>query len=98
MKTLPKRFQLFFFLITLSATIILAWTVYSTEWNKDAVVNLLVFGILAVLCESMPVALPKGGYVTVSVAVFLSAAVLFPLGITLSIVTLGGLLVFGKDV
>jgi uncharacterized domain HDIG len=95
MKTLSKGFQLFFVIITLSAIVILFRTVCHTEWI-GMVLNLLVFGIIAVVCESMPVALPDGGYVSVSYAIFLSSIVLFPLGITLSVVALSSLLVFGK--
>ena len=96
MKNLSKGFQLFFILITLLATVILVWTVYHTEWTWESVVNMVVFSILVIVSESMPVALPRGGYVTVSYAVFISSGVLFPLGITLVAVTLGPLLAFGK--
>ncbi|MDQ7095602.1 HD-GYP domain-containing protein [Desulfosporosinus sp. PR] len=72
--------------------------VFQIKWNRTILVGLLIFGILAIISESMPVALPKGGYVTVSYAVFISAGVLFPLGVSLSVVALGGLLVFGKVV
>jgi putative nucleotidyltransferase with HDIG domain len=96
MKALPKGFQLFFMLITLLTASILIWAIYHTVWTKDALVSLLVFGILAVASESLPVALPKGGYISVSYAIFLSSAVLFPLGITLSVAAMGGLFVFGK--
>jgi putative nucleotidyltransferase with HDIG domain len=95
MKTMPKVYQLILMLMTLLATIILVRTIYFSEWT-GMVLNLLVFSILAVACESMPVALPKGGYVTVSYAIFLSSLVLFPMEVTLIVVTLAGLLVFGK--
>ncbi|MHB8125608.1 MAG: HD-GYP domain-containing protein [Desulfitobacteriaceae bacterium] len=97
MKALTKGFQFYFISTALLAAVILVWTVYHTKWTGDAVVNLLVFGVLAVVSESMPVALPKGGYVTVTYAIVLSSVVLFPLGITLLVVAMAGFLVFGKS-
>lgn len=98
MKTLSKEFQYFFWFIVILASAIWIWALLHLSWTDVTITDLLVFGVLAVVSESMPVALPKGGYVTVSYAVFLSAGVLFPLGISLSVVALGGLLVFGKGV
>ncbi|HEY8910714.1 MAG TPA: HD-GYP domain-containing protein [Desulfosporosinus sp.] len=96
MESLPKKFKLFFTLVTACATIVLGWNISHTDWNTAQVINLLVFGILAIAAESLPVALPKGGYVTVSYAVLLSALVLFPLGVTLTAMALAGLIIFGK--
>ncbi len=96
MKTLPKACQLFIMFIILIAIGILSWAVFHTAWTRDTIVNLLVFVILAVISESLPVALPKGGYVTVTYTIVLSSAALFPLGITLLVVVLGALFVFGK--
>lgn len=96
MKAWSKKFLFFFISTALLATIILAWTVYNTEWTREAIIHLVVFGVLAIASESMPVAFPKGGYVSVSSVIFLSSAVLFPAGITLSVVAMAGLLVLGK--
>lgn len=96
MQSLPKNFKLFFILVTASATIVLGWNIAHTDWNPEQLFNLLVFGILAIASESLPVALPKGGYVTVSFSVFLSALILFPIGVAMSVMALSGLLIFGK--
>jgi len=96
MESLPKKFKFFFTLVTIFATIILVWNIIHTDWNTEQLINLLVFGMLAIASESLPVALPKGGYVTVGYAVFLSALILFPLGVTLTAMVLSGLLIFGK--
>lgn len=98
MKELPLKFKIFFWLVTLSAVFIVINAILLTDWNAEAVKQLLIFGALAVVSESLPVALPKGGFVTVSYAVFLAAAILFPPGIGLTAVFLGGLLVFGPSV
>jgi putative nucleotidyltransferase with HDIG domain len=97
MKTLPRGFQCFYIFIVLLSVGILISHVYSIEWTWEIFVNLVVFGIITIVCESMPVALPNGGYVTISYVIFLSSAILFPLGITLLIVALGEILVVGKD-
>ena len=96
MESLPKQFKLFFTIVTACATIVLGWNIIHTDWDTAQLINLLVFGILAIASESLPVALPKGGYVTVSYAVFLSALILFPLGVTLPATALSGLIIFGK--
>lgn len=96
MKSLPKNFKLFFTLVTTSAVVVLVWNILHTDWNITLLIHLSVFGILAIASESLPVALPKGGYVTVSYAIFLSSLILFPLGVTLTAMALSGLIVFGK--
>ena len=96
MGNLSKKFKLFFILVFTCAMIVLGWNIIHTDWNITQLIHLLVFGILAIASESLPVALPKGGYVTVSYPIFLSALSLFPLGVTLTATTLSGLVIFGK--
>lgn len=96
MESLPKKFKLFFTLVTVSAIIVLGWVIIHTDWNITQLIHVLIFGILAIASESLPVALPKGGYVTVSYAIFLSSLIMFPLGVTLTAVALSGLIIFGK--
>ncbi|GAB6153179.1 HD-GYP domain-containing protein [Desulfosporosinus burensis] len=96
MESLPKKFKLFFTVVTASATVVLGWNILHTDWSITLFVHLLIFGILAIASESLPVALPKGGYVTVSYAIFLSSLILFPLGVTLTAVALSGLIIIGK--
>jgi len=96
MESLPKKFKLFSILITVSAIIVLGWNILHTDWNTTLLIHLLIFGLLAIASESLPVALPKGGYVTVSCPIFLSALILFPLGVTLTASALAGLIIFGK--
>ncbi|MCB8817184.1 HD-GYP domain-containing protein [Desulfosporosinus shakirovi] len=96
MERSSKKFKLFFSVITTSATVILVWNIFNTNWTIEQLINLLIFGMLAIACESLPVALPKGGYVTVSYSIFLSSLILFPLGVTLTAMALSGLFIFGK--
>ena len=96
MESLPKKFKLLFILVTACATMVLGWNILHTDWNITLLVHLLIFGILGIASESLPVALPKGGYVTVSYAIFLSSLILFPLGVTLTAMALAGLIIFGK--
>lgn len=90
------KFKLYYSLIVTAASLILVWNIVNTNWNTPQIINLLTFGILAIACESLPVALPKGGYVTVSYSIFLSSLILFPLGVTLLAMALSGLILFGK--
>ncbi|MDI6913229.1 MAG: HD-GYP domain-containing protein [Desulfitobacteriaceae bacterium] len=97
MKSMPKQFKPFFILITALALPILVFAVMRTDWNTTQIVHLLVFGSLVILSESLPVSLPKGGYVSVSYSFFLAALISFPAGVVLSVVAAGGLFVFGKE-
>ncbi|MDP4128492.1 MAG: HD-GYP domain-containing protein [Bacillota bacterium] len=96
MVRLSMKFKMFYAIITASATLILIWNIIYTDWNYAQLIHLLVFGILAIACESLPVALPKGGYVTVSYSIFLSSLISFPLGVTLIAIALSCMLIFGK--
>lgn len=96
MGSLPKKFRLFYILVTVTATIVLAWNILHTDWNITLLGHLLIFGVLGIASESLPVALPKGGYVTVSYSIFLSSLILFPLGVTLTAMALSGLIIFGN--
>ncbi|MBC2726408.1 HD-GYP domain-containing protein [Desulfosporosinus sp.] len=96
MESLSMKIKVYFGSIAASATAILICNIINTDWDKTQLINLLVFGILAIASESLPVALPKGGYVTVSYSIFLSSLILFPLGVTLTAMALSGLLIFGK--
>ncbi|TGE39519.1 HD-GYP domain-containing protein [Desulfosporosinus fructosivorans] len=96
MEGLPKKFKIFFTFVTISATLILGWNILHTDWSMALLIQLLIFAFLGITSESLPVALPKGGYVTVSYAIFLSSLILFPLGVTLTAMALAGLFVFGK--
>ncbi|OLN31819.1 HD-GYP domain-containing protein [Desulfosporosinus metallidurans] len=96
MEGLPKKFKPFFTLVTVCGAIVLVWNIIHTDWDTAQLINLLVFGTLAIASESLPVALPKGGYVTVSYCIFLSSLILFPIGVTLTAMALSGLIIFGK--
>jgi len=96
MESLPNKFKLFFTFVTISALIVLGWNIYYTDWDITLLVQLLIFAFLGISSESLPVALPKGGYVTVSYAIFLSSLILFPLGVTLTAMALAGLIIVGK--
>jgi len=96
MESLPKKFKLFFAFVTIFATMVLGWNILHTDWNITLLIQLLIFAFLGIASESLPVALPKGGYVTVSYSIFLSSLILFPLGVTLTAMTLAGLIIFGK--
>ena len=94
---MSDKFKPFFTLITFTAVVILNWSILNTNWTKIQLLNLLVFGCLAIAGESLPVALPKGGYVTVTYTILVSSLILFPLGVTLTVQALSGLLIFGKE-
>jgi len=98
MKNIPAPFRRFFVLTSLLAFIILGIVTFQTDWTKEYLVDLLIFGILAVASESLPVAMPIGGYVTVGFAVFFSSIVSVEPGVSLLVGAFGGLFVIGSEV
>lgn len=96
MQAVPRQFRGFFTLITVVALPVLVLAIWHTHWSVSQVVNLLVFGTLAVLSESLPVPLPKGGYVTVSYSIFVATLISFPMGVGLCVGAAGALFVIGK--
>ncbi len=96
MQNIPKEFKRFFILITMMALAVLIWTLLRAEWTSRAVLDLLVFSVLMILSESLPVALPMGGYVSVGYAIVYAAIILFPMEAFPLVAAAGGLFVFGK--
>lgn len=96
MENIPIKFRRFFFITSTLALISLIFFVFQIEWNKDTIIDLLVFGILAIASESLPVALPIGGYVTVGFAVFFSSIISVEPGISLLVAAFGGLFVISS--
>jgi len=96
MKNLPLGFKRFFyFMVGLALVILLAASMRMT-WRTEDLIHLLLFGLLAVTSESLPVALPKGGYVTVGFAIFFAALILFPFGVVSLVAASAALLVYGE--
>lgn len=98
MKNIPKEFRRFFVLISIFAFVTLALAMFQMNWNSESLIDLLVFGILAVASESLPVAMPIGGYVTVGFAVFFSSMASVEPGVSLLVAASGGLLVISSKV
>lgn len=96
MKDLPAKFKKFFIANFIIAMLLSLWLIYKHSWSGIDLTHLVIFSILSIGSESLPIALPKGGYVTVGYAVFISALILFPVGVVIPIVIVGGVLIFGK--
>ena len=96
MKNLPNGFKRFFYLMVSLALLILVVASVQMTWSTNELIHLLVFSVLAVTSESLPVALPKGGYVTVGFALFFAALILFPFGVACVVAALAALLVCGE--
>lgn len=96
MNKMPKDFLGLFMLISLSAAAILTYFITGSSWDKSSIIQLLVFGGLAIASESLPVCLPKGGFVTVSYAIFMSALISLRPVDAILIAALACLFVVGK--
>lgn len=96
MRELPRSFKILFSIVSSIALILTFWFIFRHPWRLENIVDLFFFAVLAVVSESLPVALPKEGYVTVGYAIFIASIILFPIGIGIPIVIIGGGFVFGK--
>lgn len=96
MGSLPMKFKVLFILVTVSALVVLVWNVLKINWTQNLLLQVLIFGIIGIASESLPVALPKGGKVTVSYPIFLAELILFPLGVTLTVIPISYLAILGK--
>ncbi|MEL1135883.1 HD-GYP domain-containing protein [Desulfitobacterium sp. THU1] len=96
MKELPSSFKKLFYVVVTLGLGLSFWFISNHSWHLSDVMGLFVFALLAVISESLPVSLPKGGYVTVGYAIFMACLILFPIGITIPVVLVAGMLVCGK--
>ncbi|MGI1659211.1 MAG: HD-GYP domain-containing protein [Desulfitobacterium sp.] len=96
MKELPSSFKKLFYVVVTLGLGLSFWFISNHSWHLSDVLGLFVFALLAVISESLPVSLPKGGYVTVGYAIFMACLILFPIGITIPVVLVAGMLVCGK--
>lgn len=97
MENVPVKFRRFFFITSLMAFSTLSIVVLQTDWTQTLLLDLLVFGILAIASESLPVALPIGGYVTVGFAVFFSSIISVEPGVSLLVAAFAGLFVISSE-
>lgn len=77
MKDYPVSAQIYIKVVIISAVLFLAYLTVTTTFSGPSVRGLVFFGGLAILTDSLPVRLPKGGYVAVTVSVIYAAIILF---------------------
>lgn len=77
MKRYPSKAQIYIKVMIGAACGVLTYLTLTTDFTSEALRGLLFFGSLAVLTDSLPVKLPKGGYVAVTVSVIYAALILF---------------------
>ncbi|HVJ50647.1 HD-GYP domain-containing protein [Desulfitobacterium sp.] len=97
MLNLPRKFKKTSFITILLALFVISYSLLQIQLDLRLALSLFVFCILAICSESLPVALPKGGFVTVTYAILIAAVILFPISISLLIAAVGPLLLLGKD-
>lgn len=90
MKKFTTKTQLYIKSITVFAIILLIYLLISTvKYNFSELKGLLFFGLVAFITDAMPVSLPKGGFVAVTVAVIYACIVLFGPGIAAVVAIIG---------
>lgn len=77
METFSRKTLILYFIIAVIAAVLFINSFIHYSWTLEKLQHLLLFSVLAILTESMPVALPKGGYVSVSFTIIYAALVLF---------------------
>lgn len=90
MKMFSEKTQLYIKTVTICAAILLIYlSISSVRYNFSEFKGLLFFSIVAIVTNSIPVALPRGGYVVVTFAVFYACILLFGPGIAAYVVIIG---------
>ncbi|MDA8440855.1 MAG: HD domain-containing protein, partial [Peptococcaceae bacterium] len=97
MRNLPASFKWFFLMVVTLATFFMVNTLLGTVWNRTDIYGLITFGLIAVASESLPVELPKGGFVSVTYAVEFSAIILFQPGIAMLVSAVAGIFPYSKE-
>ena len=92
MQDYPLSVRIYILVTTLIATIFLVYlSIDYMEITSDVIKGLLFFSIMALITDLMPVALPRGGQVTVTMAVAYASIILFGPAIAAIIMLLGNL-------
>lgn len=90
MKNLTSKTQIYIKIVTALAIILLIYLLTNkVKYNFSEMKGLLFFGLVAFLTDAMPVSLPKGGFVAVTVAVIYACIVLFGPGIAALVAIVG---------
>ncbi|ADG83606.1 HD-GYP domain-containing protein [Thermincola potens] len=77
MKTFSLSIKLYIVFVVLLAAFLLVSLIPTIEINSYNVQGFVFFLLLAIFVDSLPVSLPRGGYVTVSMAVDYASIILF---------------------
>lgn len=77
MKRYPFKAQVYIKFVIGTAFVVLTYLTITTDFSFEVLKGLLFFGSLAVLTDSLPVRLPKGGYVAVTMSVIYASLILF---------------------
>ncbi len=77
MKDYPFSAKVYIWIIVIVASILLWFLSHDISYNWETITGFIFFAILAAITDSLPVSLPRGGRVTVTVAVAYASIVLF---------------------
>ncbi len=77
MKDYPYLAKIYIWMIISVASILLWFLSNDVNFNKETITGFVFFAVLAAITDSLPVSLPRGGRVTVTVAVAYASIVLF---------------------
>ena len=94
MRSQARTFQYYLIAVSVIAAVVWVSELYHTQWSLNTALQLLIFGVLAIASESLPVIMSNGSRVSVGFAMYFSSLILFPPGVSFSVAAVGGLLVF----
>lgn len=90
MKHYPIKVQRYIKTVTVSAIILLIYLAVNTvNYNLIEFKGLIFFGVVAIITNSIPVSLPRGGNIAVTFAVIYACMLLFGPGITVFVGIIG---------
>lgn len=91
MQDLPLRLRWYVSSVIAVGVIYLSYMLAHFDWKNLSVIGFILFLILLVISDSLPVQMPRGGVVTVSFAIYYASIIVYGAQFTMLIALLGDL-------
>lgn len=97
MQDLPLKLRIYVLAVIVAGFIFLFHALANFTWKSFSITGFLLFLVLAIISDSLPVHMPRGGVVTVSFAIYFAAIILYGAAVATLVAVLGDLLCSKKQ-
>lgn len=97
MENIPQKLRIYVYAVIFLGALMFFYFLSSFTWGNFSITSFLLFLTLSIMSDSLPVHTPKGGYVTVSFAIYYAAIILYGASFATLIAFLGDLLCSKKQ-